>query len=164
MLKRAISAVAATGIALVTLAAPAVAGTNTGGSGSFAGPYNSGTYSWSTTVVSNKNWDIVNSTLTVYGGYNWMEVFTLTEKRAVGSGDPYTVTGSVTLTNPYGTGTEAIVPFTSVESDVPWSGDGAVVGNGPTVAQDTARAALFAAEYDLVYYGGIPGVNADYWI
>src|SRR3954447_20873614 len=112
----------AAAVATIGTATAAHAGTNTSGLGDFAGMYNQGNYSSSTTDVTNKSWNhITNSSFTVHGAYGWEQVFKITEKQAKPA-DNFTVTGTVTVTTPYGTGTTVVPAFQiGTSPEVPWA-------------------------------------------
>src|SRR5579871_2049816 len=62
-------------------------------------------------TVVNKNWTIVNSTLSVTGSYGWVSTFTFTQKTPMRGGLTASSTGTVTDITEYGTSTES---FTAV--------------------------------------------------
>lgn len=151
--------------ALTTGVAHAGAATNTAGSGAVnpSNYYDAGvTATWSQTVVQNNGWnEIVNATITTTGPYGWHQTYTLTEKQKTAGGS-VTVTGTVLVANEYASDSEDIAPLTVDDGiDIPF---GNLPGGG-VFTEDTSAvgAALRNTETNIVYDGGVPLVNADYW-
>lgn len=114
--------------------------------------------------MTNSNWKIVNETLTVqaapdfgYGG--WIDTFTFTQKTPAGQSTPTSLTGTVTLTTPYGTATVGFTATdpTALPFDVvsPAQLDVNGANSTGTIIRNT--------EVEMVYSGLYPGVNALYW-
>lgn len=147
---------------LVTvMAGDAGAGTNSSATA------NDGVNAWtaSKTVAVNNTWTIVNETSTVQtatppGYAGWVDTFSFTQKTPHGQTVATSLTGTVTLTTPYGTATSGFVATNPnvLPFDIT---SGHLVVNG-SYSNSTALD-IFNTEYQMVYSGLNPGVNAWYW-
>ena len=161
----AVPAGAALALPMAANAAPAT--NNSTSASAIFGYQNGNAGTASKTVTVNSNWKIVNETLTVtpapdfgYGG--WTDTFTFTQKTPVGPLAATSLTGTVTLTTPYGTATSSFVASdpTVLPFDVTNPGslhvDG--YGSGNSTSND-----IYNTEVQMVYSGLNPGLNAWYW-
>jgi hypothetical protein len=118
-------------------------------------------------VTANSNWTIVNETLTVQtatppGYAGWVDTFSFTQKTPANSQTATSLTGTVTLTTPYGTATSGFVATNP--NDLPFDvvSPGNLVVNGYGSGHSTSND-IYNTEYQMVYSGLNPGVNAWYW-